>query len=196
MKFGFFGGSFDPIHFGHLNLAIRLAEIHQLDRVFFSPASLSPDKKETPPGATAQQRLAMVELAIQSLPHFVLWEGELRNEGLSYTIDALLQLQQTHPHDQFHLLLGEDLLSRLFEWKESDRLLEIAPPLIGTRSLSQSYVLNESIRKGLTQVPLLDITSTEIRERIKKRLNCQCLVPANVLDYINANKLYSYRYEK
>lgn len=192
MKCGFFGGSFDPIHFGHLNLAIRLAEAHQLDRVFFSPVSLSPHKKEAPPIATAQQRLEMLELAIQGVPQFVLSDGELQQEGSSYTIDAIRRIKEKHPHDSFYLLLGEDSLARLSEWKEVELLLDLAPPLIGTRSLSPFYVFNELIRKGLTQIPLLDISSTEIRERLKKRLCCEHLIPANVLDYINANKLYYY----
>ncbi len=190
MKMGFLGGTFDPIHFGHLNLAIELMERHKLDKVLFCPAGLSPGKEEAPPRAGAADRLEMVKLAIEPLPAFSVTDIELKRGGPSYTIDTLRALQKQLPLAQFHLLLGEDLLVGLSHWKEIENLLKLAPPLVGTRKL-KSFPPLKSVATGLTQIPLLDISSTQVRDRIEKDQYCGYLLPAKVLDYIAQHRLYS-----
>lgn len=187
-KIGFLGGTFDPIHLGHLNLAIELFERHKLNKVLFCPAGVSPGKEKVPPKAAATHRLEMVKLALEPLPDFFATDIELRRDGSSYTIDTLRALEQEFPKAQFYLLLGEDLFEGLSTWKEADNLLKLAQPLIGARQVEKRGGL---LLQGLTQIPLLDISSTQIRERLKKNKYCGHLLPSKVLDYIAHHRLYS-----
>lgn len=194
---GFFGGSFDPIHFGHIHLALQMLELHKLDRVLFCPAFLSPFRGDEPPRATPKQRLEMTALAIKPIEKFSLLDVEVKREETSYTIDTIRSLKKDAENRgkkcHFHLILGEDSLLRLADWKEIKDLLLLAPPLVGSRmpqALSIPESLKPLIQKGITKIPVMEISSTEIRERIKKRLYCGHLVPAKVLDYIYENLLY------
>lgn len=165
---GFFGGSFDPIHFGHLSLARHLMEVHNLDEVLFCPAFCSPFKTKNPPFASGFHRLEMLKLALD-LPQFKICDWEIRQEGASYTIDTIRALQTEGV--QFKLLLSEESALHLDQWKGIEELLTLADLLKGPRHFPTS--------------------STEIRERLKKNLDCRHLVPAKTLDYIKANRLYS-----
>jgi len=200
---GFFGGSFDPIHFGHIHLALQMLEKHSLDEILFCPASLSPFKSNQPSSHTKEHRRHMVELAISPIKKFSLFDWELKKEGPSYTIDTikwlLAESEKMKKKEHFYLILGEDALEHLSEWKEYEQLLRYAPPLIGSRLREEKKIpsslssLSSSISKGLTPIPLLEISSTMVRERLKKGLYCGHLVPAKVLDYIQENTLYSSR---
>ncbi len=178
---GFFGGSFDPIHLGHLNLAIEIAERHKLDEVFVVPTSQSPHKKETPPKASKEHRRAMTTAAISPLPQFTLLDFELQKTIPCYTIDTIEALIEMDKNRQYFLMMGEDSFEQLHTWKDVDRLLKLAPPLIGSRTKKT---------KEMTSIPLLDISSTNIRARIHKGLYCGHLLPAKVWDYIQQHQLY------
>lgn len=193
MKVGFFGGSFDPIHLGHLNLAIRILEAQQLDRVLFCPALVSPTKILHPPQAAAYHRLNMVRMSLEGVPGCVPYEAELSRPPPSYTIDSVRQLEAA----QCFLILAEDAAYGLDQWKDVEELLSLARPLIGTRSGGDQTKLERlrpSIRQhvtdGLCSIPLMDVSSSEIRDRLKKGLCCAHLLPAKVLDYIHQNGLY------
>lgn len=196
MRVGFLGGTFDPIHFGHLNLALQMLEIHKLDEVIFCPTSLSPHKEEAPPISFKKHRKAMVEIAIAPIPQFSCLDLEIENEGPSYTIDTIRALKKQRHSDKIYLILGEDALFRLSEWKDVEELLELAPPLVGSRLLTLVKPLKfkapieEAVEKGMTPMPLMDISSTDLRKRLQAGLYCGHLIPLNVLDYISANKLY------
>lgn len=191
MKIGFLGGTFDPIHFGHLNLALRILEARGLDQVLFCPASLSPHKESRPPQASKENRCAMVACAIADIPQLRLCTIETEQENPCYTIDTVRLLQKKHENDQFHLILGEDGLHRLSEWKEVEALLTLAPPLIGVRHLPrESSFYHKDIKENFNLIPLMDISSAEIRMRLQKGLYCGHLLPANVLDYILSHQLY------
>ena len=194
-KVGFFGGTFDPIHFGHLNLAINLLEKCFLDQVLFSPASISPEKTVNPPIASKEARKEMTALAIENIPEFSLFELELEQEGPSYTIDAINHLRRDSSDVQFHLVLGEDILPGLPSWKSVWELLELAPPLVGTRPFDKLIYLSSDlltyIEKGRVDTPMMEISSTDLRERLIKKKYCTHLVPAKVLDYIHTHDLYS-----
>lgn len=165
---GFFGGSFDPIHFGHIFLAIELMEAHKLDEILFCPAFCSPFKTAAPPSASPDHRLAMLQLALD-LPQFKVTPVELKKQGPSYTIDTIRALQTEEV--RFRLLLSEEAAAHLNQWKETEELVRLAPPLIGQR-----------------EVP---ISSTEIRARLKKKLYCGHLIPAKALEYILSHHLYA-----
>ena len=199
-KVGFFGGSFDPIHLGHLNVAIELAEKHKLDEVYICPTSQSPFKKAQPPIASKEDRRAMVTAAISPLPHFTLLDLELQNSMPCYTIDTIRALvasdQQHKKKKNYFLLLGEDAIENFHEWREVEELVKLATPLIGSRKTKSfntkglTSALSSSIEKGLTTIPILEISSTEIRDRLQKGLYCGHLLPAKVWDYIQQHQLY------
>jgi nicotinate-nucleotide adenylyltransferase len=181
-KVGFFGGSFDPIHFGHLNLAIQMLEMGKMDEILFCPALFSPFKQKTPPVASPEHRLAMLKLVLT--PFFQVTSIELDRPGPSYTIDTLRALAQKGI--EYRLLLSDESAAQFRTWKEPEELVRLAPPLVGSRTVAGS-----STNPFQTlQTPLFDIASTEVRKRLKKRVYCKHLVPAVVLDYIEDFGLY------
>lgn len=192
-KVGFFGGTFDPLHFGHLNLSIEIQEKHHLDEVMFCPANCSPEKKHIPP-IEEEHRGKMISLGINKIPSFSVSTLELERPGISYTIETIRILKNKYPDIEFYLILGEDTLQGLSKWKEVEELILLAPPLIGTRLQKNipllSEKIKEKIRKGMTPISAMEISSTKLRDRLKKRLFCGHLVPSEVLDYIYQNQLY------
>ncbi|NGX51267.1 MAG: Nicotinate-nucleotide adenylyltransferase [Chlamydiae bacterium] len=192
-KVGFFGGSFDPIHLGHLNLAIQLLEEKGLDQILFSPALLSPTKEASPPHAAPHHRMNMLRLSLEELPPFEAYEAELMRPPPSYTIDTIRKIEA----DQLYLILAEDAAYTLDQWKDVDELLTLAQPLVGTRFGFDREKLNRlptdiklKLEEGMTQIPALDISSTTVRARLKKRLYCGHLLQGKVVDYILQNGLY------
>ncbi|MDF2549397.1 MAG: hypothetical protein K0S07_464 [Chlamydiales bacterium] len=197
-KIGIFGGTFDPIHFGHINLALELKEQRGLKRVLFIPTGCNPLKK----GAVASyaHRLAMAEIAICGIPFFSLSRLE---EGRypSYTVETLKLLAETDLERglEMHLLIGEDLVPSLPKWRSIEEIFSLAPPFIASRYIEPGVCplakdLSEEmlhlVDRGWTKTPLLDISSTQIRRRIRNQLYCNHLLPTKVLDYIQDNGLY------
>jgi nicotinate-nucleotide adenylyltransferase len=205
-KVGFLGGTFDPVHFGHIHLAMEMMERHALCEVVFCPASVSPFKIASPPAASSWQRRDMLGLALEELPCFSVWSGELEQSMQkgsqgggpipSFTIDSLRRLQKERREVQWYLIMGEDALHDLHDWKEVDELLHIAPPLIGSRSLltnslnNMSFSLQTIIREGWTPIPMMDISSTMVRQRCSSKKYCGHLLPHPVLEYITRHRLY------
>jgi nicotinate-nucleotide adenylyltransferase len=195
-RLGLLGGSFDPLHFGHLNMALSLLEAHALDNVLFCPAHVSPFKTARPPAAHSEHRLQMVLLGIQKIEQFSVLDWEIAKNSPSYTIDTIKRLQSETDAELF-LLLGEDQLADLHRWKEVEELLDLAPPLIASRDNKSraldhlSHPLHKLIDKGRTVVPMMDISSTTIRQRLAHKQFCGHLVPHLILDYIKQHHLYS-----
>lgn len=200
MHIGLFGGSFDPIHFGHLNLAFELMEIHHLDQIWFIPAQINPFKIENPP-TSLFHRLNMVQLAIENIPQFHLKDIEKDRPPPSYTIDSLKAFIDNKAHsltsNHFYLLLGEDTVPGFFQWHLPEEIVKLVPLLIGSRTgvwqtdwNNFSLSIREAVQKGMTQTRLMDISGTEIRQRLHQNLYCGHLIPNLVLDYIHKNKVY------
>lgn len=189
-KIGIFGGTFDPIHFGHIHLALSLKESEGLDEVVFSPNFISPFKQQERQQALSQDRLNMVRLAIEGIPGFSVTDFEARRAGPSYTIDLIHHVQSLFEQtDRLFLLLGEDLLEGLLLWKDLKELLSLAQPLVGCRDFcKERHVLFPELRR--IALPVMEISSTLIRERLWRHLYVEHLVPKKVLDYIYQNKLY------
>ena len=192
-KIGFFGGTFDPIHIGHLNLAMRVMELKGLDQVLFCPANVSPTKGATPPEAAANHRFNMLQLALEDVPNCDPYDGEIQRPPPSFSIDTLQEIK-----GNLHLIVAEDTACGFGEWKDIDRLLEIAPPFVGVRHGFDTKKLNQlsetikfKVQQGMCKIPSMDISSSEIRGRLKKRLYCGHLVQGKVLDYIHQNTIYS-----
>lgn len=199
MRIGLFGGTFDPIHLGHLHLATCIAEKHRLDRVVFCPAHLSPFKVETPPLASWEDRKAMVRLAVGGNPLFAVWEEMPIREGLSYTIDLIKDFIACHEEvDELFLVLGRDAIDHFDLWKDVQEIVRLAPPLTGVWKEGLPEVLlrlpaacAKVVADGITQVPSFDVSSTEVRQRLCEKKSCVSWVPSIVLDYIHEHHLYS-----
>jgi nicotinate-nucleotide adenylyltransferase len=185
-KMGILGGSFDPVHFGHMNLALSLMESCLLDGVFFVPAGTSPFKEAAPAVASAEHRLQMLKRAISPIEKFHVIDWELSDQGPSYTIHTVRTLAADNSLE-LHLLVGSDHRASLHLWKEVDELLRLAPPLIGTRSLE---AMQQSFVGTVVVIPLFDISSTSIRARLSQKKYCGHVLPASVLDYIAYHHLY------
>ncbi len=192
-RVGLFGGTFDPIHNGHLNLAIEIFQANNLDEILFCPAQRSPHKMDSAPIAPSEQRKEMVRLAIEDVPAFSLLDLELNRKGPSFTIDTIRELIATNPDTQFHLIWGKDVFNHLESWKEIDDLLKLAPPLVGERKNAEIECpprFQKILESGVVSIPVFDIDSTELRKRLKNKKYCGHLIPGKVLDYILAQNIY------
>lgn len=200
MRIGIFGGSFDPIHFGHLILAERCREHAALDEVRFVPCAMSPDKRD---GAHAsdRQRKEMTELAIAGNEHFRLSTIEMDRGGVSYTVDTLQAIRQEQPEAELFLLIGDDSLGRFASWRQPETICSLATPLIVNRPGSGSVDLSvlqpffdESQLRNMEQLevesPKIDISSSEIRQRLAASKTVRYLLPRSVEKYIETQKLY------
>lgn len=176
-KVALFGGTFDPIHFGHINLAIEMLEKRQLDKVLFCPAYQNPlkEKSLTP----EYHRLEMLRLAIAGIPQFEILDWELKQGGLSYTVATLEHL--SFRYDDLYLILGGDSLANFSQWKNWEKIEQYAKVLSAPRQAEAS---------GSNHFRVIEVSSTELRDRIRKGLYCEHLMPKIVLDYILAHKLY------
>ncbi|MBT3278312.1 MAG: nicotinate (nicotinamide) nucleotide adenylyltransferase [Phycisphaerales bacterium] len=195
------GGSFDPVHRGHLEIATFVASAVGAESVVLLPTACNPLK--TPPVANDAQRLAMLELAAQSDPRMIVSEFELQR-GASYTIDTIEALERDGASDLM-LLIGADNLRDLSRWRRVEdllakvRLLVACRPPDGFAQASEAVnalegmlpdALVDKVRTGLIETPLIDISSTAIREAIARGEPCQSMVPAGVWDYIEREGLY------
>lgn len=200
-KIGIYGGSFDPVHIGHINLAIEIAEAHNLDEVWFCPAAINPLKQQRTAAGPAA-RLEMLHLATADIPNFKVIDIELQRPPPSYTIDTLRHLLAQPPTAlpafQLYLIFGADAIPHFHQWHQAEEIVKLVPLLIGQRShdsidkaVKGSPEILQAMQKGLTPTRILDVSSTEIRKRLPKHLYCGHLLHAKVLDYISANHLYS-----
>ncbi len=197
---GIFGGTFNPIHLGHLNLAIEAIEKKPLDEVWFCPAHQNPFKLDEQPIA-AHHRLEMIKRAIAHVPHCRVIEFELERQPPSYTIDTLRYLiaQERDRSDpnRFFLIIGDDSLPGFLSWHQVDEIIRLVPLIVGSRDtapISNRHSANAKIQgaltEGLLKTRLMEISSTEIRERLAKGKCCVHLLPKEVLDYIKEHHLY------
>jgi nicotinate-nucleotide adenylyltransferase len=180
------GGSFNPIHHGHLIVATRVAEALDLERVLLIPAAVAPLKD---PGALApaRDRWEMLRRAIRGNPLFEACDLELRRGGLSYTVDTLRELHRRRPAD-YRLILGADAARLLPRWKEAAEVLRLARPAVAARP--GHGTVPGLPKKDIVEVPLLEISGTEIRDRVRRGLSIRYLVPDAVERYIRRRGLY------
>lgn len=186
-RLGLLGGSFNPIHHGHLIVATRLAEALKLDRILFIPTAISPLKGRGVL-ASARDRLAMVKLALRGNPLFEASDVEVRRGGVSYTVDTLRELRRP-PTDKLFLILGADAARLLPRWRRIGEVRRrVTFALMARAGISLPRPLPK--RYILVKVPLLEISGTEIRERVRKGLSVRYLVPEAVGVYIQRKGLY------
>ncbi len=196
MRIGVFGGAFNPPHMGHLVCAQEVLLQLELERVLFVPVGHAPHREiDDNPGAEA--RLEMVELAIAGDERFAVSRVEVDREGPSYTSDTLGLLRAEMPDDEFFLILGGDQAAALPTWHEPEKVLEQATVAAVARvgwSRSASGIklsrLRGSDRVRHLDTPVIQISSTGIRRRVREGRPIRYLVPAAVEEYIRAHELY------
>ena len=184
MRIGIMGGTFDPIHNGHLILGRDAREALDLHKLIFVPNWRSPHKPEGCP-APAELRAAMVKAAIGREPGFDLDEVEIVRGGTSYTIETLLHLRRLYPEADILYLIGEDNLAQLHTWRRIEEIHHLVQLVIlarGTDGPAHPYITLHQRR--------VDISSTEVRERIAKGQSIRYLVPEHVRDIIENHQLY------
>ncbi|MGQ0702096.1 MAG: nicotinate-nucleotide adenylyltransferase [Gemmatimonadales bacterium] len=179
MRIGIFGGSFDPIHHGHLIAAVTLREALELDEVRFVVAREQPLKPQGH-GAPPEHRGRMTELAVEGTRGLCLDRSELDRPGPSYTVDTLRELQAALPGAELVLLLGSDAAAELPRWRE--------PEVV--QSLARVAVFGRGAGSEAVWVPRVEISSTEIRARARAGRPIRYWVPEAVADYIAAHRLY------
>lgn len=192
-RIGLFGGAFDPIHNAHLNVAAHAVDVLALDQVVFMPSGGQPYYKFQHNPASPKHRLAMIQAAIKGNPHFVASSYEITQDQFSYTIETLRHLKQTHPsQSEIILLAGEDWRQRIPEWKDGKQLLREFKVAFFARPGEQQTSKSEdsSTSNPVIEIPMMDISSTMIRDRIKAGQGVEDLVPPDVNEYINKHGLY------
>ena len=194
-RIGLFGGSFDPVHHGHLLLAQDALEQLSLDRLFFIPAAINPHKLDAAPQASPRLRLEMLREATRMQPLFSIDTLELEREGPSFTIDTVDAFRSRFAGAQIFLLLGEDNLPKLHSWHQFERLRQLVSFVSFVRrahapAAAAPAVAPDKDLRLERLVRKIDISSTEIRARVAKGLPIQYLVPESVRLLIQSHALY------
>lgn len=191
-RIGIMGGTFDPIHIGHLIAAEQAREQGRLDEVWFLPTYAPPHKKESPAG-TPEQRLEMVRRAVNGHPRFAVCDLEIRRGGISYSADTVEALTEEYPDVHFLFIIGADMVEYLPRWH---RIGDIAAR-IGFIGLARpGYTLAPDLpswlkdKVTLVTMPQIELSSSEIRSRVRAGRSIRYLVPGAVQEYIEENGLY------
>ena len=206
---GILGGSFDPVHSGHLRLALESMEAAGLERVILLPLYTPTHRADLV--ATPEQRYHMLELATDSVPELEVSDIEIRRKQPSYTIDTINELHQQDPTQPISLIMGMDAFQHLDSWKEWEQLLDMCNIIVAERSGIKSVTLNprlteiiearkishpDELHSGITGrimkigIPVLDISSTQIRKLLSLKLHIDFLVPEPVKEYILKQNIY------
>lgn len=199
-RIGIFGGSFDPVHLGHLWIAEAARERLSLDQVSWIPAATSP-LKPGGPIAGDEERMRMIRLAISGNPQFVLDDREIRRGEVSYTVDTISEIKAGQPEADLYLIIGSDSLASLDRWHEPKRLLGLVrlavisrggePPIdFSVLEDLADPVCQQSVRDHVVPMPRIEISSSELRRRIQAGKSIRYQTPAAVEAMIEASKLY------
>lgn len=187
---GLFGGTFDPIHLGHLIVAEWLSEVLQVKRTFFIPTKIHPFNKRV--NISAEKiRLEMLDLALKDYPRFEISKYELENESISYAVDTIKFFQQKNPDEKLYYFIGRDNLDAFLEWKDPMEILKMCYLVVYNRG--RGYEKNDLLDHSKVisvDSPLIEISSSHVRKRIKQKMPFKSLVPHQVFDYIIQKKLY------
>jgi nicotinate-nucleotide adenylyltransferase len=202
---GIFGGTFDPVHYGHLRSALEVKEIFGLSEVRLIPSAQPPHREQ--PAATTLMRLHMLELAIKDQPGLVIDTRELNRQGASYMVDTLQSLRQELKNEPLLLFIGSDAFNQLKTWHQWPHLFDFAHIVVMTRPGFTIQNLDDFFKARLAteitelanntagklyfqQITQLDISATAIRNMIAEQQNPGFLLPDNVIAYIRQHKLY------
>ena len=191
VKIGFLGGSFDPVHFGHLMAAQDAFEQYKLDRLVIVPAAQAP-LKPSEVQSSAEDRLAMVRAATEWDTRFEVSDFELRKGGVSFTIDSARHFKSLYPNDQLYWVIGGDQLPQLHLWKDIEELAKLVEFIFLERP---GYPVKAApsipgLRLHRVDGHLLAISSTELRDRTRRSLSLDYFIPHKAIVYIRSKGLY------
>lgn len=198
MKIGIMGGTFNPVHFGHLFLAENAFEQAELDQVLFMP-SKNPPHKPLPSMISEGKRVDMLKLAIADNSHFELSILELNREGLTYTADTLLLLKEQNPKNEYYFIVGTDSLFYMDQWKDPQIIFDHSIILVAGRDHANLEEIHSTIdflsqkygaRIQYIKMPMLELSSADIRERIRNHQSIRYHMPDTVIGYIEQHGLY------
>lgn len=195
MKIGIMGGTFDPIHIGHLVAAEEARAVFGLDKVIFVP-NYQPPHKPGVPITDPEHRYAMVLLSIYTNPYFEVSRMEIERKGLSYAIDTVREFIKLYPGADIYFITGADAIAEILSWKDGREILKLCKFIAVTRPGYDIEKVKEKLRSVDNNVEFLRITeinisSTEIRRRVKEGKPIKYLVPETVENYIYKHNLYS-----
>ncbi|NLY55429.1 MAG: nicotinate-nucleotide adenylyltransferase [Firmicutes bacterium] len=197
-RLGIMGGTFDPIHYGHLMTAEEARDQYRLDKVLFVPSGHPPHKPESSV-TESKHRYLMTVLATLTNPAFEVSRVDIDREGITYTIDTVTDLKALFPHDQLFFITGADAILEIITWKDAHRLLGLCDFIAATRPGYSIEALETKLGALYTsyrdcfhfvEVPALAISSTDIRQRVRAGRPIRYLVPETVDHYIRKNRLY------
>lgn len=200
MRRAVFGGSFDPVHNGHVNLVKQIYGSVTLDEIIIMPAGISPFKQnmERVP-ASGKQRYEMCRLAFADMSYVTVSDYEISLPEVSYTVNTVRHLKEQYPTDELFLIIGSDMLLSFHRWRNFEEILSVCGLIAASRESGQSDLDElekqaETLKKygSVTVVPIdtFEVSSTEIRKKIKNSSDISCYVPQNVVKYIMKNDLY------
>ncbi len=193
MRTGILGGTFDPIHYAHLFVAEEARQRFELEQVVFIPCGIPPHKKSYAV-SPAEHRFAMTLLATANNPHFRASRIEIEREGVSYTVDTLEQWRSLYPHHELFLIMGADSLAYMTSWKQPERICQLAHVIAASRpgfDLTSLHLPDTLCRRVyVMEMPLLDISATDIRNRVRRGVSIRYLTPDSVVQYILKHQLY------
>lgn len=192
MRLAIFGGSFDPPHVGHLLAAEDAFDRLSLDRIVFVPTATQPLKIDSAV-ASAEQRVAMVRLLVEGDARFDVSTVEVDRAGLSFTVDTLTHYAEIYPAAERFLLLGTDVLATFAQWRQPERVLQLARPVILEREGDRTATIPADVDEGAVlrlRTRRVDVSSTEIRERVRRGKSIRGFVTDSVAAYIARDSLY------
>lgn len=189
-KVGIFGGTFDPIHLGHLITAQSVCEIRKLEKIIFIPAFISPFKSDVKT-SSPEDRLNMIKLAIEGVPFFDYSDLEIKKGGVSYTVDTLREFNKKY--DSLEFIIGYDNIFSFHTWKDPDEIMKLAKIIVLKRKSSHPPPFKDEYYKEavFVQTRGIEISATDIRERVKHNMPINYLVTPSVMEYIYKQKLYT-----
>ncbi len=191
MKLGILGGSFNPIHTGHLLIAEHVRDHLKLDQIDFIPAKIPPHK-DLASDTSDEDRFNMVQLAVEDNPYFKASRTEIERGGISYTIDTIHQTMRDRDiEDKVYLIIGGDLIKDIYKWKGYQELITLAQIVVVSREgdLAENYLPDYPFIQSVETVPFY-VTSTLVRKRVAEGKSIKYLVPEQVENYIYLHHLY------
>ena len=188
-RVGLIGGTFDPIHNGHVLLAQFALEKIPLNRILFIPAADPPHKDCVYVSASA--RMQMVSLAVADMESVFVSKIELDRSGKSFTVDTLRQLCKQNPNDSYYLIIGDDNVSQISSWHDPEGIFELCTVVVGNRTITDRVGKKQFLdRMTLLDTPLFELSSTEIRQRLITGRSVKGMIPESVESYIKERGLY------
>jgi nicotinate-nucleotide adenylyltransferase len=193
MKICIFGGTFDPPHLGHLLIAQTICEAEEFDKIIFVPALKNPLKSKEI-ASSIENRLKMLEIAVEGNPHFDISDNEIKRGGYSYSIDTIRYIKKEHnlKRDELYFLIGSDILKSFHNWREPSKILEECQVIVALRpGFKPSSVPNWILSAiQFANIPRFELSATQIRKRWKEDKTIRYMVTQPVWEFINKNSLY------